>query len=144
MIGNREAASLVVLVLAGAGCYQSAAARQAEAEDRAQLEQTRAELRQLADQLEDVETRLNAGQATVRLWAELAERHRTVSELSCKNLDYHWEAMANLSRRDRAAGAALGRRVAQVSKDSGLLDGARAADKSPASLSAPRGAKTAP
>lgn len=44
--------------------------------------------------LDNVETRLLSGRTQVTLWTELAERHRTVSEIACSNAETHMESIS--------------------------------------------------
>ncbi len=39
-----------------------------------------------------------AGQARVRFWREMRQRHQSVTAVACRNLDSHAESMAMLAR----------------------------------------------
>ncbi|MGC4114831.1 MAG: hypothetical protein QM765_09520 [Myxococcales bacterium] len=100
MARSGVAAIMLGSVLVAAGCGQAPKAR-AAADAQAAQESARS-ARELDSELEIIEARLYSGRATVRLWQELAARHKGVSELACKNAVAHSEGMAISDRKDRA------------------------------------------
>ncbi len=57
------------------------------------IARARAETRMLAASLDRLEERLLAGQARVRLWQELRDRHERVSAIACASQEAHAVAM---------------------------------------------------
>jgi len=101
-VGSRStAAAMLIAALAGVGCARPEASDFA-ALDRAGAEESARVARDLEAALETVEARLYSGRATVRLWQELAERHKGVSALACVNAEDHVAAMEAADRKDRA------------------------------------------
>jgi murein L,D-transpeptidase YcbB/YkuD len=94
------AAAALISFLAAAGCGQ--APKEHAAVDALAATESARSARELDSELEAVEARLYSGRATVRLWQELAERHKGVSALACKNAEVHSEGMAIADRKDRA------------------------------------------
>ena len=94
------AAVTLISVLAAAGCGR--APKEHAGVDAAAAAESARSARALDAELESVEARLYSGRATVRLWQELAERHRGVSALACRNVVAHSEGMAISERKDRA------------------------------------------
>jgi hypothetical protein len=84
--------------LSVAGCGKGA---ESYSEAVAEREAARASARQLEAEIEALEVRLYSGQATVRLWNELADRHNNISALACRNVELHKEGMAVLRRQRR-------------------------------------------
>jgi hypothetical protein len=76
-----------------AGCYQPSA------QGRAELVQIEISSAETAASLDALEERLFADQARVRLWAEMAQRHRQVSALACSNAALHQTQMVSLAGR---------------------------------------------
>jgi len=92
---------LLMVISAGIGCSRPGAAERLS-QDRAAAEESLRAARELDASLESVEARLYSGRATVRLWTELAVRHKTVSALACINAEAHAEGMDISARKDRA------------------------------------------
>jgi hypothetical protein len=100
-----------VLAAAGAaGCRRSSQSLQRERADRAAIEDARAGVRDLDRALDEVEARLWSNRTASRLYTELAERHRRVSALACRNAVMHSEGMSRSALQDRQGRAELARR----------------------------------
>jgi hypothetical protein len=93
-----------------AGCRKSSQSLQREQADREAAEDARAGVRELDQALDEVEARLWSNRTTSRLYTELAERHRRVSALACRNAAMHSEAMSRSALQDRQGRAELARR----------------------------------
>ncbi len=92
---------MLLLLLARAGCGGGPRDEGAGADAQAAAESARS-ARELDAELSAVEARLYSGRATVRLWQELARRHKGVSAVACRNAVAHSEGMALSDRKDRA------------------------------------------
>lgn len=100
--------SLGLLCLALGGCEGS------NPEAEARLERVKAQGLELEGALGDVEERLLGNQATVKLWSELAVRHKQVTQVACQNLASHVEGMqAHLEKQDKKKKRVRRSRVAQ-------------------------------
>jgi hypothetical protein len=77
---------LIAAALAAAGCGPR------DAEVRRQ--RLAAERRRLEGALDELQVRLLANQARVRLWQELRARHESVSAIACASMDEHAAEMA--------------------------------------------------
>lgn len=81
-----RAVLLIAAALAAAGCGPR------DAEVRRQ--RLGAERRRLEGALDELQVRLLANQARVRLWQELRGRHESVSAIACASMDGHAAEMA--------------------------------------------------
>lgn len=100
---------LAAIAVAMTGCFSP------PPEALARLEATRAAEKEMQASLDMVEERLLGNQATLKLWAEMKDRHQHVSELACKNHSAHFDAMvAHLEKNQERARGLKRRRVAQV------------------------------
>jgi hypothetical protein len=112
-----QALALLFTTLLLGSCGKSVDALAQESADMAERQAALTASRELDVALDNLEARLHSGRATVRLWSELAERHREVSEVACQNATMHSEAMAQSERRDRVRAETQRRnRVAQASR----------------------------
>jgi len=75
------------LVALGTGCFGPSE------EAKASLAAVMADGQQMDEQLSNLEDRFLGTQARVLLWRELAERHKSVSAISCNNATTHALAM---------------------------------------------------
>jgi hypothetical protein len=76
------------VALSTTGCFEPSD------EAKASLAEVRADGARQTEEWNSLEDRLLGTQAQVHLWRELAERHRSVSALSCQNAETHLVAMA--------------------------------------------------
>lgn len=127
------------IILAGAALLASCdqgAKEVRRALDRAESEEALAAARELDATLDALETRLHSGRATVRLWQELASRHRGVSEVACKNAQEHASAMVAADLKDRRQIAA--RRLALTARQATTTDARVSGWATPATAKPPR------
>lgn len=119
---SRWRLGLIAALGLAAGCGRGTAAGTAAQleRDRADFEESLAAGQALHGELDALEARLLSGRATVRLWQELAERHKGVSEVACKNLDVHVAGIAAAESKDRARAAR--RRLAQAAQPGTATD----------------------
>ncbi len=89
---TKKGASLTtaVVLLALTGCFQPSA------EAQARLAALEAEGKAMDTALDSIEERLLGNQSMVKLWEEMGERHRSVSEIACTNSSKHQLEMALL------------------------------------------------
>lgn len=98
VLGVRAAAgavALVGMVVGSTGCFD------APAETAERLALVKAQGEDLDAALDGIEERLLGNQATVKLWKELAWRHRGVSEVACENLATHAAGIEKFMQKEK-------------------------------------------
>lgn len=98
VLGVRAAAGAVALmmsVVGSTGCFD------APTETKERLASVKAQGEDLGAALDGIEERLLGNQATVKLWNEMAWRHRGVSEVACENLATHAESIEKFMQKEK-------------------------------------------
>lgn len=86
-MGFRQAVGAIVLMTGLSGCFD------APPEVKERLAATRAQGADMDAALDGIEERLLGNQASVKLWTEMAWRHKRVSALACENAAGHVESI---------------------------------------------------
>ncbi|MDQ3264849.1 MAG: hypothetical protein M3Y59_14470 [Myxococcota bacterium] len=104
------------LFLGGTGCFSP------PPEALARLEEVKAEGETLTAAVDGLEERFLGNQANLALWNEMARRHRTVSQVACKNHTEHFDQMVQkIASMEEKARTLRRRRVARVDSAEGTV-----------------------
>lgn len=103
-----------LLLSLGAGCLQT------PPQPAARLRELSRQGEELSASLDQLEDRLLLSRARISQWAELARRHREVSEISCTGQERHLAAMVELLQKQERRGRRARRLVAELPAPEGL------------------------
>jgi hypothetical protein len=82
-----------LLLLGGTGCFEPSP------EAVARLAQVQQNGKEMDEALDTMEERLLGNQASVKLWGEMAERSKSVTQVACSNSTFHQVQIAELAQK---------------------------------------------